>query len=49
MWDKCLVLAQSRFEAPVQPTQKKGPSVLFSVPQRIKKPEIKGETHGIMD
>lgn len=33
----------------MQPTLKEGPSVLFSVLQSIKKPEIKGETLGIMD
>lgn len=33
----------------MQPTLKEGPSILFSVLQNIKKPEIKGETRGIMD
>lgn len=52
MWDilyMCLVLAQTRFQALVQPAQKEDPSILFSILQRVRKPEAEEETSGVMD
>lgn len=43
-----LVFAQTKFEAVAQPAQKAGPSILFSIPQRVKNLEIKKKkTSGI--
>lgn len=36
-----LVFAQTKFEAVAQPAQKAGPSILFSIPLRVKNLEIK--------
>lgn len=36
-----LVFAQTKFEAVAQPAQKAGPSILLSIPQRVKNLEIK--------